>query len=145
MKKLHFSTEINAPRERVWRVLWDDKTYRQWTAAFHEGSHAESDWKEGSKILFLGPDGSGMVSRIAQLKPNEYMSFEHLGELKDGKEDLEVAKEKGWAGSQENYTLKDKNGKTELFVELDSEGDFWEFLQNTFPKALQRVKELAEE
>ena len=145
MKKHHFSVEINAPRERVWQILWDDKSYRQWTAPFHEGSHALSDWQEGSRVLFLGPNGNGMVSRIAQLKPNEYMSFEHLGEIKDGTENFETAKEKGWAGSLENYTLNDKHGSTELLVDMDADESFGDFFQNTFPKALQRVKELAEE
>jgi hypothetical protein len=37
--------------------MWDDSTYRQWTSAFSEGSHAVSDWKEGSKVLFLSPEG----------------------------------------------------------------------------------------
>jgi hypothetical protein len=52
MKQLHFSTDINAPRETVWNVLWNDATYRDWTSVFAEGSYAVSDWNEGSKIQF---------------------------------------------------------------------------------------------
>lgn len=140
MKKLSFSTHINAPKEQVWNTLWNDATYRQWTAAFHEGSHAESDWQEGSKILFLGPDRSGMTSRIARLIPNEFMSFEHLGEVKDGVEDFS----KDWAGALENYTLRESNGGTDLTVEMDMQDTFAPMFQETFPKALQKVKELAE-
>src|SRR6188508_3009161 len=86
MKKANFTVKINAPKEKVWEVLWNDKTYREWTSVFSEGSYAVSDWKEGSKVQFLGPEGGGMFSKIAKLVPNEYMSFEHLGELKDGQE-----------------------------------------------------------
>jgi len=40
MKKIQFSTEINAPKEKVWNVLWDDATYRKWVSVFSEGSKA---------------------------------------------------------------------------------------------------------
>jgi len=144
MKRLTFSTHIRAPKNRVWHALWDDANYRQWTTVFHEGSHAVSDWQEGSKILFLGPEGSGMVSRIARLVPNEFMSFQHLGEMKSGVEDYTSAEAQGWAGALENYTLREKDGGTELSVELDTENSFAEYFAGTFPKALARVKELAE-
>ena len=90
MNTLHFKTNINAPKEKVWKILWDDKTYREWTSAFMEGSYAESDWKEGSKICFLAPGGSGMFSIIEKKIPNEQMTFKHLGEIKEGKEETPI-------------------------------------------------------
>ena len=144
MKKLTFSTHINASKTRVWNTLWDDATYRQWTAAFHEGSRAESDWQEGSKILFTDGSGSGMVSRIARLIPYEVMSFEHLGEMKDGVEDTESEAVKSWSGAFENYALREQDGGIELNVELDVDDSFADMFLGIFPKALQKVKELAE-
>jgi len=144
MFTMHFSTFINARPERVWQILWNDRTYRQWTAVFYEGSYAESDWQEGSKVLFLSPGGEGMVSRIARLIPNEYMSFEHLGFVKDGVEDYDAAREQGWAGGKENYTLRAKDGGTELVVDSDGAEDHEAYFNDTFPKALAKVKELAE-
>ena len=64
METLKFHSTINAPKEKVWATLWNDNTYRQWTSVFSEGSYAESDWNEGSKILFLSPKGEGMFSVI---------------------------------------------------------------------------------
>ncbi len=145
MKKLKFSIQIDAPQERVWNILWTDETYRAWTAAFHPGSYAKSDWKEGSKILFLGSEGEGMVSKIERLVPNEYMSFQHLGELKNGVEDYDSPKVKGWTGAMENYTLHEENGGTKLDVDLDADESFADHLEGAFPKALDKVKELAEE
>ena len=145
MKKLTFSIQIDASRERVWDALWIDQNYRAWTSVFHPGSHAESDWKEGSKILFLGGDErSGMVSRIASLIPNEFMSFQHLGEIKNGVEDYDSPAVKAWNGAHENYTLQEKSGGTELSVELDADDSFADYFQDKFPKALEKVKELAE-
>lgn len=70
MERKEFRTTIDAPKEKVWQVLWNDETYPKWTAPFGEGSRAETDWKEGSKVLFLGAEGEGMVSRIAENRPN---------------------------------------------------------------------------
>ncbi len=140
MEKLIFTITISAPRERVWKALWDDANYRRWTAVFTEGSYAESDWKEGSKIKFLSPGGSGMVSRIARLVPNEFMSFEHLGEIKEGVEDLSA----GWSGLFENYALRETDGGTELTATIDMDGESADYFKGIFPKGLAVVKEIAE-
>ena len=145
MKKLNFSTNINAPKKKVWDILWNDSTYRAWTSAFAEGSYARTDnWKEGSKVLFLDPKGDGMVSLVAKNNPNEFMSFKHLGEVKNGIEDTSRDKVKGWSGAMENYTLKEQNGTTTLLVEMDSTDEFNDYFSKTWPKALDKLKSLAE-
>ena len=144
MKKRIFTTPINASKERVWDSLWEDQNYRYWTSVFAECSSAESDWQEGSKILFLDGKGMGMTSKIARKIPYEFMSFQHLGYIKDGVEDFAIAEAKGWAGALENYTLREENGITTLTVELDNDEEHAGYFQDTFPKALEKVKELAE-
>ncbi len=142
-KKMQFSTSISAPRNKVWDILWNDETYRKWTSVFMEGSYAESDWNEGSKILFLDGQGRGMYSTIDKKVPGEFMSFRHIGELKDGKEQP-VDETKGWSGSTENYTLREADGKTELLVEMDIVPEMADYFNKTFPLALEKVKSLAE-
>ena len=144
MERKEFTIDINAPREKVWDVLWQDDSYRKWTSVFSEGSHAETDWKKGSKVLFLDGKGSGMIAKIAENIPNEYMSIQHLGMLNDGVEDFESAKVKEWAGALENYTLENKEGKTPLVVDMDIAEEYKDYFANTWPKALDKVKELAE-
>jgi len=144
MEKLNFNIVINATPEKVWKVLWADDTYRKWTSAFAEGSCAETDWKQGSKVLFLDGKSSGMVSKIAETRPNEYMSFEHLGEVKDGVEDTSSERVKQWAGSHENYTLKKVNGKTELSIDMDINEEFKDMFAKMWPVALDNVKNLSE-
>lgn len=144
MQKSTFQVSIDAPREKVWNILWDDSSYRAWTSVFGPGSHAQTDWNKGSKVLFLGEGGSGMVSMIEDKVPNEFMSFKHLGEVKDGVEDVESERVKQWAGAHENYTLKTENGKTLLTVDMDINDEFAEMFNDLFPKALNKVKELAE-
>ena len=145
MQKLNFSTSIKASKEKVWQTLWDDANYRKWTSAFTEGSYAETDnWKEGTDVKFLDPKGSGMISRVAAHRPNEYMSFEHLGEIKDGVEDRTSEKVKEWAGAKENYTIKEANGVTTLAVDTDITDEYKDMFTEMWPKALEKVKALAE-
>lgn len=144
MVKEKFSINIDAPRETVWNILWTDATYREWTSAFNEGSHAETDWKKGSKVLFLDGNGEGMVSTIADSIPNEYMSIKHLGMVTKGVEDTESEKVKEWAGAMENYTLKTVNGGTELTVDMDITDEYRDYFVKTWPLALDKVKEIAE-
>jgi uncharacterized protein YndB with AHSA1/START domain len=141
MHQLRFSVEIAAPRDRVWKVLWDDATYRDWTSVFSEGSHAVSDWKQGSTIRFLDASGtSGMSAVIEQLRPNESMSFRHEAEIKDGVTQPPAA----WAGAHENYALATENGRTILTVDVETTDEFREMIEGAFPKALQRVRTLSE-
>lgn len=144
MEKQEFKILINASKEKVWNVLWSDKTYPAWTAVFCEGSKAETDWKKGSEVLFLNDKNDGMFSTIEESIPNEYMSFKHLGEVKAGVKDLNSGKGSEWLNSLENYTLKPADGKTELLVDINRVKEFEDYFDKTFPKALEKVKELAE-
>ena len=149
MQKLHFKIDINAPIEKVWDTMLEDKTYRVWTAQFNEGSYYMGDWSKGSKILFLGPNPEtgkegGMVSRIKDNRKHEFISIEHLGMVNDGVEDTTSEAVKPWAGSLENYSFKNLNGKTELLIEIDINDDFKDMFNDMWPKALQKLKEISE-
>jgi uncharacterized protein YndB with AHSA1/START domain len=145
MKRINFKTDINAPAEKVWQVLWNDRSYREWASTFSPGCYAESDWKEGSSIRFLSPEGEGMRSEIAKKVDNKLMSFRHLGTVAAGK-DVADEKEKGeWKGAMENYHLRPAGQATELEVEIDVTEEFEDYFKKTFPRALQRVKDLSEQ
>jgi hypothetical protein len=139
MTTLNFRSTIKAPKEKVWDTLWNDSTYRDWTSVFSEGSYAESDWNEGSKILFLSPSGDGMFSVIDKKIPNEQMTFRHLGEVRNG-----VEEKKEWGNALESYHLNENNGVTELSATLDITPEFAEHFKEIFPKALDRVRQIAE-
>lgn len=144
MQTKTFTISINAPKEKVWQVLWSDESYRQWTAVFSEGSYAVSDWQQGSKIQFLTPAGHGMYSLIERLVPNEVMSFKHMGEIKDGVEQPPNEKTKSWVGATETYRLAEENGMTLLTATLDIQETDAPYFEKTFPQALQTVAQLAE-
>ncbi len=139
-----FSVPVRASKEKVWKTLLDDETYRKWASAFAEGSYAETGRKEGSKALFLGSNGEGMVSRIETHRPNDYLSILYLGVVKGGVEDTTSDAVKAWAGAHENYSVKEADGVTTVSVEMDSTDEYKSYFEETWPKALAKLKEIAE-
>lgn len=146
MEKKQFTITIDAPREKVWKTLWSDDTFPVWTAGFCAGSHAKTDWKKGSRVLFLDNNNDGMASTIIENIPNECMIFRNDGTVKGGVEDTDPNNEfnKEWAGTMEAYTLHDNKGKTEVSLDIDIGDEHMDFFMDTVPKALQKLKELVE-
>lgn len=140
MEKVQFKKEINASTEKVWDILLGKESYPLWTAVFAAGSSVETDWQKGSKAIFSDGKGHGMVSRIEENIPNEFISIKHLGEFKDGKEDLN----QDWGDAYENYTLDSKDGKTMLTIDLNVSKEWIDYMEKTWPAALDKVAELAE-
>ncbi len=101
--------------------------------------------KKAATYNFYQPDGGGMFSKIEQSKLNEFMSFRHLGEIKNFEKQPIDEKTKLWSGGAECYSLKEENGNTMLDVNLDTLENFGEYLSEKFPKALAAVKQLAEQ
>lgn len=145
MKTLTFNISIKAPKRRVWETMLGDEGYRIWTSPFGEGSYFSGSWEKGSKIQFLGPGGdAGMTSVIAENNPYEYVSIRHLGEISNGVEDTTSEKVKAWAPAYENYSFTEAAGETTLSVSLDTLPEWEQFMVETYPKALNLLKELCE-
>lgn len=150
MEKIHLTTFIGAPREKVWDVMLGDATYREWTAAFNPGSYYKGEWVTGAKILFLGPNPvtgvgeGGMVSRIAEARRPEFVSIEHLGVYGDGQEITEGPEVEGWKGAFENYTFTEKDGGTELAIDMDIKASEKDFMEGAWKDALAKLKAIAE-
>lgn len=144
MLDLHYSVQINAPRKKVWSVMLEDSTYREWAAVFMPGSYYQGDWSEGSKMLFLGPSGEGkkdggMAAIVKEHRPEEFISLAYHAEIHDG---VEVPMEKS---GLENYTLKDTEGGTEVLVDLlNLPDEYADMFNDSWPKALEKLKEIVE-
>lgn len=151
MKKLQFKTGIKADLSKVYNAmlgLEDKSTYESWTAEFNPTSTFEGSWKKGSKILFIGADENGekggMVSEIAENIPNKFVSIRHYGILK-GDEEITTGEEvEKWTGGHENYAFEENNGITTVTVEIDTIEDYLDYFNETYPKALSKLKSLLE-
>ncbi|MDH5826227.1 SRPBCC family protein [Sphingobacterium faecium] len=145
MKKLEFSIVINANPEKVWQIIIGKDSYGKWTAPFAAGSSVETDWKKGSKALFHDGTGNGMVSEIVESIPGKFLSIHHLGEVKDGVEDPTTYKGEEWGDALENYTLKEVGDTTVWLVNMDMNDQYVSYMEDTWPLAMAKVKEMAEE
>lgn len=145
-KTLRFSTVIQAPPARVWERMLAPDSYGEWTAAFMEGSRYEGSWEPGQRIRFLSPAGEGMVAEIAENRRGEFVSIRHLGEIRpDGTEDLDSPAVRAWAPAYENYRFIARgDGATEVQVEMDTMPSYEAFMQEVWPKALERLKAVCE-
>lgn len=145
---LHYEIEINKDVATVYQKMLDESTYSEWTSVFNADSRFRGSWNKGSKILFfgIGEEGKeeGMVSRIKENMPNRFVSIEHLGILKKGVEITCGPDVDDWQGALENYTFRPRAGKTILEVDLDANTNFMDYLKETWPKALQKLKEICE-
>lgn len=144
MEKIRFQTTINAPVEKVWNTMLQDGTYRQWTAAFHEGSYYDGSWEAGEEIRFLSPGGNGMISRIAENRRHEFISIEHLGFIANGAVDTESAEARSMAGARENYSFHEAGGVTTVSVEADTTPDYSAMFAEMWPRALTKLKQVCE-
>ena len=142
MQKMQFSIEIKAFRERVWNTLWEDTTFRDWGNIIDEGQYMVGEIKEGNEVQFISSvSGYGVTSLIEKLVPNQFVSFRQMADTKDGGK---REREKEWTGGTENYSLAENDGVTTLTVGIDVPTGQEETFKVRFPKALERVKILAE-
>jgi hypothetical protein len=146
--KLHFEIDIQASPEHVYERLTDDLYYRMWAAEFYPGSYYEGSWDKNASIQFLGvgKEGKlqGIFSRIEENIRNRFISIEHLGVIVDG-EKVSNPDASSWMGAHENYTMEKAGDFTRLSIDIDNIEEMGEYMQETWPKALNRLKEICEQ
>lgn len=148
LETLEFEILIQASVEKVYQTMLDSKTYAIWAAVFDPGTQFKGNWGKGTKMLFLSPDSSGImqgsVSQIEENIPNQFVSIKQLGFFQNGREITNGPEVEGWAGAFENYLFSEKEGKTHLQIRMDTNKKFNAYFQETWPKALKKLKYICE-
>jgi hypothetical protein len=80
MKELHSEVEINAPAERVWRLLTDFASYPQWNP-FIRSISGEPATGERLEVRIEPPDGRGMTFKPTVLNAEPNRELRWLGHL----------------------------------------------------------------
>jgi uncharacterized protein YndB with AHSA1/START domain len=136
MKEMQFLVEINTTKERVWDTLWQDETFRQWAGIIDPGTHMVGELKEGNEVQYISGNGFGVTSLVEKLIEGEFLLLRHNADTQgSGKQ---------WTGGQESYRLAEKDGTTTLTAVFDVPPELEEYFRVNYPKALERVKVLAE-
>lgn len=140
--------QIQASPEKIWTTLIGPESYKVWASPFAAGNYFEGEMKYDSKIHFMSGEAgnnSGLVSLIRVFIPNFQISFEHLGYIKDGVEDLNYPEFQTWKGLRETYTLNPKGDITELNIFQDLTKKEAAFFDTKWDQALSQIKKLSEE
>lgn len=142
MKEMQFVVEINASKEKVWDVLWRDETFRDWASVIDPETYMLGELKEGNEVQFISSQGGyGVTSLVENYIHNEFLLLKHQADTQD---EGAGVREKEWTGGAESYVLTEENGVTVLTVVFDAPLTQEDYFMVTYPKALSRVKELAE-
>lgn len=149
MERLNFSRQIHAPVEQVFDTMVGKEGYKQWTSVFNCTSDFEGSWGEGEKIMFvaLNKEGKreGMLGTVEAYVPNRFVSVRYYGVL-DGEEEItegDIAE--GFKDMYENFSFDSSDEGTSVSVDVDVEDAFKPYLQETYPKALERLKQICEQ
>lgn len=139
---MQFEIIIRAPRNKVWDTLWQGATFRQWAGLIDPGTYMVGELVKGKEIQFISAEnGYGVTSLVEKVTANEFLLLKHSADTQDTGE-RERARE--WTGGKETYSLTEENGSTTLTVIVDVPLEMEEYFKDAYPKAFQKVKELAE-
>ena len=142
MKTFRFSVEISASKEKVWRTLWEDNTFREWAGIIDEGTYIKGTLKEGNEVQFISSvNGYGVTSLVEKFVPDEQAVFRHHA---DTQESGDKKRDNEWTGATESYSLIEKDGITTLTLETDLPPEQEETFNTHLPKALERIRILSE-
>jgi uncharacterized protein YndB with AHSA1/START domain len=145
MEHLEYKIAIAAPAKKVWEIMLQEETYRQWVAKSWPNSFYEGKWKQNEKIRFIGPDGSGTLAEMVEVKPYENILAKHIAVLgPGGVEDRSSEVAKGWIGTTEGYRFSEHQGKTTLTVTIETTPGWRQMFDDGWPAALEELKRLAE-
>lgn len=148
MKKITFTIEINSPKNKVFEKIVELENYKKWTAPFNPTSYFEGGWNKGDKIQFLGTDTDGkkggMASEIADNVYGEIISIRHLGIVDGDTIITEGPAVESWTPAYENYYFEEKDGVTTFTAELDTNEEYETYFSETWPKALEVLKQICE-
>ena len=135
---LNTSLDINAPAAKVWKALTDAAIVKQ----YFFGTNVISDWKKGSPIIWEG-EWEGKTYRdksvILDIDPGKFVKYNYWSSM-SGTED----KPENYADI--SYTLREKDGKTNLTITQDNIKDekSKEHSERNWQSVFGKMKEMIE-
>lgn len=132
------SIQINASLKEIWDVILHPN--HEWAKAFGSGALAETDWKQGSKIIWKDLEGNiGANGIIEILDPEKHLQLHYYDDL-DPNTDTPLGEYyehfRLTPQTDGSVLLKVETGKLSKFY-LNTQAPMW-------AKALEMIKEKAE-
>jgi uncharacterized protein YndB with AHSA1/START domain len=142
MQPLQYSISIHATPQKIWEILWHKTSYTIWTSPFTYGTYALGQIALGESFQFLNPDGGGLYGTIDICKNHQEIRFNHNGEVKNFEKIIDDSAKEIWGKIHEHYVLETNGNETILTVTIAGMNDWQAYFDDTFPKALQTVKNI---
>lgn len=133
------TTRIQSTPEKIWDILTNHEKNIKWASAFYEGTYVETDWKQGSEVLWKTPDGSvGAKGKVVEHNTGENLKIAFW-------DDVQMSDPQPTGEYYESYSITKENGASLLTIHsgplsmkyCKSQEPLWD-------KALQKIKDLAE-
>lgn len=142
MNQLTFSIEIQASKQDVWHVLWDDATFRQWAGLIDPGAYMKGELIQGKTVEFISSEnGYGVTSFVEEVEPTKYLLLKHHADTQNVGAELRSDE---WTGGSEEYRLQEQGDAVVLTAVFDVPPEMKKYFEENYPIALEKVKELAE-
>lgn len=78
MTTLKHTLDIDAPPREVWRVLTTPELVREWAAAYQDGLHIRTSWREGDEVTWKEAGGRTRArGAVTAIRPEKLLKFEY--------------------------------------------------------------------
>lgn len=145
MKKINFTIDIHAPKQKVYDTLIDPELYKVWVHVAWPNSFYDGKWEAGEQLRFISPGNGGTAATVAEIRKGDYILLVHEAVLNpDLTQDITSDAAKGWVGTTESYRFTESNGITHLVVEMLCNPEWVSMFEEGFPTALNKLKEICE-
>ena len=143
MKKVEFSTVIDASPREVWETMFHPESFKKWVGVSWPGCYYEGSWKEGEKLTFLSPGAWGSEVLIIVNRQYEYVLLRHVAVVKeDGTIDKSSKMAKSWIGTTLGYSFRKIKNQTQVTIEITIATEWAEAFSAGWKKALEELKRI---
>jgi uncharacterized protein YndB with AHSA1/START domain len=138
-KTLKRSLILNAPASRVWEIVSDPEQIKTWASAFGHGTHADSDWKVGSEVVWKDMGGNvGAKGIITKMDPEKELRVDFF-------DDVKMADPEQLGEYSEIYSITSNEDSTTLEVSAGPlEEKYYNGFISMWDRAMENIKKLAE-
>ncbi|RAV99978.1 SRPBCC family protein [Pseudochryseolinea flava] len=143
IEKIKLDISVNAPAEAVWKVITGGPGVDSWCKEFPSLTVIQSDWKEGSFVLYLDDFQSGVIGVITK-RTHTTLEISYKGLLNSGYEDFTSESAQALHGAGEKYTVTTNEKSVTLKIEADVASSSFEKMNASWRNALEHIKKLAE-
>jgi hypothetical protein len=144
--ELNYEIVINADVQKVWNTTFYLPTYEQWTSIFDPSSTYIGNFDKGSEIKNTSKDNKGgMVGIVTENTPYDLVAIQYTGVMANGSYDLDENYNEVIKGVREDYTFtKLSDTQTKLHIKTVTLLEWSDFLESTWPQALEKLKSMCE-